>query len=921
MEAERKGEPLAMTRKVYGPSSRVQEEMSKQGRAMPRPERTDTAMSKEQLISQGRDLVLSGKVNPEKEMRVFEKNGRMSMGSTSAFRYWGYRLQQISDDLNDRNPRSAAAKAAMERSSQWQRRIEQSSYQMFAKTGHSLQGENEISPDNMKSTTFVTRQLKKAKAIREGKNEDDVEIDEGEEASVRRVTRQVKQSEEVRELTSAGVGQVLAKESGPKLDPGQMGLGNSFREAVRRGRIGAEERLNRKKPGDAAMAMKGASGELPKLDAETEDELANVGVDVMVELSEKNDLTDARWREEMKKAIYGKKIDRPDLEPYLDHIRAVSEEIRNTALNNYIGTGSSVQDVRALLTRKRPDIKVSIAAIHRALKSDPTGQHITPAEAYHIWNYIKQRFLDHVNPETGKVEPILDFRRIRNEASDELGIRDTTTQKITNPYTQIRLFRAMATNRTMRQVTEELVKRMQNEARIKGQAMNWLKNQEYPWWLRTMRKFPRYFFLDKIVGHGFVPMITHSPTMLFNPKAWSVYFGHVENGKWVPGAWQEMYRMSVGEQPFRRIGAAMGVGKWEGMTGERYHYLMTEELKNKYNFQDWKQAGLQCDPFKYTDDYQIEWLQNKFGGKLNAWIGGRGFDALKTLRYAMAEKWLQSMPEHLRNGKSMELIADSVNHATGIVQTRFHESLNWLMFAPKLEASRWAWLFKDNAKALNYVTHWRTASLEQRAWATSQLKQTGSVFAAYAVMLALNQAFLGMFGSDQKINITDPTKPDFLAFKAAGFKVGVASPFIGMFRLFANALHATVGERTKFERLTPRQKQLMQVVGQYGRGKMSPLASFATEMGTAQDYANRPLGFLPWSEPLARSQRLRGETPYAPGEYALETFAPIPLEEAIKNTFLQQGMTESEANSWIHTLIIAGGMSATGARISRDVQR
>jgi len=40
-----------------------------------------------------------------------------------------------------------------------------------------------------------------------------------------------------------------------------------------------------------------------------------------------------------------------------------------------------------------------------------------------------------------------------------------------------------------------------------------------------------------------------------------------------------------------------------------------------------------------------------------------------------------------------------VNHATGTVQTQFHEAFNWAMFAPKLLGSHYAYLFKDSAKA------------------------------------------------------------------------------------------------------------------------------------------------------------------------------------------------------------------------------
>jgi hypothetical protein len=278
------------------------------------------------------------------------------------------------------------------------------------------------------------------------------------------------------------------------------------------------------------------------------------------------------------------------------------------------------------------------------------------------------------------------------------------------------------------------------------------------------------------------------------------------------------------------------------------------------------------------------------------------------------------MPEHLRNKESMGLISDSVNHATGTVQTQFHEAFNWALFAPKLLGSHYAYLFKDSAKAISTIAHWQTASLEQRAWAMSDLQQKAMVFVGYASMLALNQQFLNMSGSKQKINFDDPKKSDFLQFKVAGFRVGVMNALVGTVQLLARGLHTAFGERTKYERVTPRSSALLDVGVEYARGKASPLASTALNLASAQDYAHRPLGFLPWSEPLSRAKRLQGVQPYGPGEYFWEEFTPIPIEEAVKRQFMSGGMSESEARKWVRTLVIAGGMSATGARVTEDNQ-
>ena len=658
--------------------------------------------------------------------------------------------------------------------------------------------------------------------------------------------------------------------------------------------------LNSHGPGGGigdVLAMATKRSKAAELTHEEATHLVNLGMTVMAKLSDEGKMSDAMWTETMTEML--KK--RPDLIEHLGHIRALSEETRMKFLNNEIGTGDPYKDAREHFTRKQPTIEESKAAIGRAFALDPSGQKITPMEAYHIWNYMRLRFFNAARPEW-------DIRTIRSKASEELGVGAT------------RLFRAMASNRSMREVSDELLKKMRDEQRVRSQATNWLKNLEYPKWFRILRAFPRVFFLDKILGHGTVPLITHASNMLFNPWAWENYFK----------AWGEMYRM-----------AYLG-GKIEGVkyNAEKYHEKRMQELMGQDRFEWWKRRGLEHDPFKYSDDYLIEWIYNAFeekgiGGRtlgkmgipgrsfLQALIGGRSFDVLKQLRYAQAEHMLQSLPEHLRTKEMGDLIADSVNHATGIVKKNFGEAGNWLMFAPKLEGSRWAWLIRDTVKAADY---WRKAdaTVEQKAWAKQELKQKAAVLGLYWSALAMNQGFLWMLNKSigtngQSVNAFDPTKGDFMQFKVPGFKIGVMSPVIGIFKLFAQLLHDEVGSRTQFERLTNRQEAAGKTLWNYVRGKASPIASAGIELASAQStYPTRPLGFLPWSEPMTRKQRLSGRKPFTAGEYLAYTASPIPLEEVLRETWHDRGVEDTTIKKWMRALLVGGSMAATGIRVSED---
>lgn len=911
------GKPLAMTRKGIGVANIYQEELLAMGRTTFKKEQLPF-VPKAVLIARGQELVTSGKINPIKEMLQFERlggtEGYMSVDSMLAWRYWDYKLQSWADEAAELyGPKSKTYDRMEKASSSWKDRMQKSGKHQFAKLGHALQGWNQIGPDDMKSTTFVRRFLKKMRAKEQDVDYDDAVLTDEDEVKIKEVTRKVTAGEDATSEISILIGEAVAKDTdATALDPGQAKAVGAADAAGEKLYNHALDVLRATRPDQLSMAAKADKVDLPKLPDELEDVLGNMGMRVLQRLAKANDLTDARWLAVMTEEL-NKKAGRPDLVPYLPHIRTVSEILNETFLNNIIGTGDPVKDARAIFTRKRPTVEESVAALQRALDADPSGSNITPVEGFHIWNYLRHKYIDPAQASPADRRRILDFKKIREEISKDIHITNSEGHLV--PYDQFRLFKSMSAKRSMRVMTEELLKRMRDEARLKSAAMNWLRNQQYPSWLRTIRLFPRLFFLDKILGHGLVPMITHAPTMLFNPQAWSVYFGKFEGGVWKPGAWQEMYRMSFGTQPFQRLGAKLGIGEWKGMKGADYHQLKMDELTSNSRFEFWKHYGLECDPFKYTDDFLIEKLEGVMGEKFRGWIGGRGFDALKTLRFAMAEKWMDSLPEHLQREESAKLIADSVNHATGIVKTSFHEAANWLMFAPKLEASRWAYMFKDTIKAIDIMAKGNKATLEQRHWAETDLTQKAAIIGWYAGMLAANQAFLWMQGDKQKINAFDPTKPDWLQFKVAGYRVGVMSPLIGVWKLLGHAAHISFGQRTKFERMTPRGRALGKEGWQYVRGKMSPLSGFATDIVTAQDFADRPIQFLPWSEPLPRSKMIRGVKPYRTAEYIRETIAPIPLEEAFRETWGSMGIDEATSKRLMRALVIAGGMSATGARI------
>lgn len=820
--------------------------------------------SKEELVARGERDAKAGVSAMGMRVRVdkaakgdLSQGGMMPVRDLSLARYFGYRLEVAADKIGQAkgfdSPEYNQYKARADEWAEWTSRTFGS--ELFHNIGEGLQGIHEIDPSNYTSSLHELEKVAKARGSKVTKEEKS------------ELGKRVKRSKEAEEDTGEGMDELLNVgydvATTEPLDQGQQQTVQSAMEKSQAEYNAVFGDLTKEFPKGASMAAKGKATKPPPLTEDQVGKLAKAGSHIMRDMSKRGNLTDDAWWDEMLKRFGG-------IEQHRAQIQTATKMYNDVFISNYVGGGAATQAARNRLSRKRPAPEVSKEAIKRALEVDPQGHRITPAEAFHAWNYVKQVYVD------GKV--IRDFTEMLFKAAKDLGTDST------------RLYRALTSNRTTRRLAKEVIKRMRTEARVKSEARNWLKNQEYPGWLRFVRSVPRYFFMDKIFGHGLVPMITHAGNMMFNPYSWGTYFP----------AWLEMYRMTFGS------------GKL-GLSGAEYHTLKMGELINHPNFEFWRSSkiALQCDPFRLTDDYQIYRLKKALGGL----VEGRGFDALKTLRLARAEQWWDMVPDHLKTQDMAALIAEDVNHATGIVKTRFHEALNWAMFAPKLEASRWAFVFKDTIKAANYLAHWRTASPEQLWWAKRELTQKAAMVGMYYGMLAMNQGFLKLCGSDQQINFDDPTESDFMAFKVAGYKIGFVSPMIGMVRLFANMLHAGQGELRPREKMEPRQNLMDTAIGKYARGKFSPFASAAYDLATQQDFMGRP---LPWSsDVLPRYKRMQGVEPYTPLEYGLNLVAPIPAEEAI-STWMEMGMDATTARKLAHSLITAVSMGMTGARVVRE---
>jgi hypothetical protein len=348
-----------------------------------------------------------------------------------------------------------------------------------------------------------------------------------------------------------------------------------------------------------------------------------------------------------------------------------------------------------------------------------------------------------------------------------------------------------------------------------------------------------------------------------------------------------------------------------------YHEAMMQDLMHRPNFVKAKRAGLANDPFRFQDDYQNPAIALGIGKFTR--MGNRGFDVLKLLRQDLFDRAWEQLDGEQRTPEGAKELANAINHATGITTGAFLGKLSGpasvAMFAPKLEASRWAFV-GDTLRATKTFASWKDATPSERMAAIAEVKQKGRIAGTYFSLLAINQGLLSAMGSGQAVNFTDPHRGDFLAFKGFGQTISVISPMLHMVGLVADLARIATAKRSKFEQLTPRGEAMGKRLWSYGRGKLSPFAAPIVDVATQADFTGRPLPFS--EDKVPRYQRRQGMDRYTWPEYLAQTFSPIPVSEALREVWASQGMDHTQmetATKALSVFVITGG---TGVRLSED---
>jgi hypothetical protein len=447
-----------------------------------------------------------------------------------------------------------------------------------------------------------------------------------------------------------------------------------------------------------------------------------------------------------------------------------------------------------------------------------------------------------------------------------------------------------------RRLADDAWAKQRNRRLILQQARSMYKDYNTPKAQQVARKlweFPR-----RIVtfGHGIVFPITHGGDLILRPESWgpmlrNTYLNWTKS--WSK-AQTERILDSMRRDPLYRLAVDGGLKVQEGY--DTTGIIGPHGIKEPHPLNVLARVG------RWSDEQSARSLQ--FLTKLR-------FDVWKQQMEQNVNPATMTHEQMLDYSKNL---ADWANHATGTTTEIKIPFGAELMFGPKLTASKISRIVSDPLKTLGTWVNPR-ATPGQRAVAMTRAFGAAQYFATGMGFLALNQALLHLFGLKQQINVTDPTKKDYLQFKGFGMEGD-----LGGLHSEARAVGkfiATVFANEKALAKTPpfggnRYAHLQDVVARYAWGKASPLIQRGIEGLAGENFRGRP---VPWSSNPGTEKAPRMTW----GEY-MGSIGPIPLSEGVKyfyDEFRKRGASVAQAASIIKGLIITG-LGATGLKVQSD---
>jgi len=380
-----------------------------------------------------------------------------------------------------------------------------------------------------------------------------------------------------------------------------------------------------------------------------------------------------------------------------------------------------------------------------------------------------------------------------------------------------------------------------------------------------------------VFGHGGVFPMTHMGQSLFVPTEWKTFFRASANA-------------------------------WKAMSPKQYEIAIQRHLADP-DYLIARRASKSVDPTQPTVG-----ILNPSGK--SKW-SDRGFNSLKIARLQMFKQmWNKLSPEErvLDNAKA---IMNVVDHATGEVHLgKAGGFMARVFFAPKLIPARFMAAVVDPIKAAGTFANWKNASAGERMAARFVMKRQAQTIAFYAGALALNQGLNQWLGSKDKVNMTDPTKSDWLSFKIGGLAIRPPNAVIETIRLAGGLVTPFFATNKQLRGDTP-SAAASHRLADYFRYKLHPTIQTGLEAVQGVDLFGRKLPY-PGLREMATGEvpkESEKKPPISWPEYAIGK-GPIPFAGGAREFYdllREQGMGHADAKTWLRAIGV-GAIESTGVQ-------
>ncbi len=391
--------------------------------------------------------------------------------------------------------------------------------------------------------------------------------------------------------------------------------------------------------------------------------------------------------------------------------------------------------------------------------------------------------------------------------------------------------------------------------------------------LRKLWTLPR---TAAVFGHGVVFPITHAGDLAFRPTSW---------GTFIKGT----------------------LDTYRGAFSKAY----TERALSGIERDDLYDLGLRGGVDMGEASHPSGLISRTYHGPAQ-----RAWDMLTVMRFNL---WKKEVSKYIKPGMSeaealdyAQNFADWANHATGSAKGPIASIGGEGLFGPKLTQSKLSRIFTDPIQTVNTFKDWKNATPGERAVAWERMSGAAQFVGTNLAFLAVNQGLLSALGQKEKINVTDPLKGDYMAFKGAGILGNVPGLHTEV-KTLAKIL-ATSFQSNRELRGESRLSNVAKITGQYGIAKLHPSFQRSLEVGLGQNWLGRP---VPWSSDPGTKAKPR----LTWGEYA-GSIGPIPLEGPIGYTYdhlKKTGMSSLDATAVVKGLILTG-LGATGVHVREDFE-